>query len=51
MSEEKKCEHPSCKCHAREGSDYCSAYCEGAGTTLDIQCGCGHPACSVAQKV
>jgi hypothetical protein len=42
----KKCKHPSCVCNAREGSDYCSAYCEGQGTTPDLECQCGHPDCS-----
>lgn len=48
---EKKCAHPSCQCQAREGSDYCSTYCEGAGKTSEIQCNCGHPGCSLTAKV
>lgn len=42
----KKCAHPSCQCDAKEGSDYCSTYCEGEGHTADIVCNCGHPACT-----
>ncbi len=47
----KKCAHPSCKCTAREGSDYCSTYCEGTGSTPDLTCACGHPACSDTAKL
>jgi hypothetical protein len=46
MDKSKKCAHPSCNCQAREGSDYCGTYCEGAGKTQDVNCGCGHPACA-----
>ncbi len=42
----KKCAHPSCHCQARDGSDYCSTYCEGEGGTADITCNCGHAACA-----
>jgi hypothetical protein len=51
MAENKKCAHPPCKCQAREGSDYCSTYCEGAGNAPDIQCNCGHPGCSTTGKL
>jgi len=51
MAENKKCAHPSCNCHAREGNEYCSVYCEGAGTAPDIQCGCGHTECSGSTKL
>ncbi|MGH9942647.1 MAG: hypothetical protein ACRD9R_09875 [Pyrinomonadaceae bacterium] len=51
--EEKVCRHGVCNCAAEEGGDYCSPYCEGAGTTTndtvdeahEIICDCGHPAC------
>ncbi len=46
MAQNKKCAHPSCNCQAKEGSDFCSSYCEGAGKTPDIHCTCGHPECS-----
>jgi len=46
MASNKKCAHPACHCQAREGSNYCSAYCEGEGGTADIVCNCGHPACN-----
>ena len=40
----KKCAHPSCDCTVTD-TKYCSAYCEGAKDTVEIGCGCGHPAC------
>jgi hypothetical protein len=43
-----KCAHPSCLCHARSGSNYCSTYCEGEAETPDINCNCGHPPCTTA---
>ncbi len=46
MAKEKKCAHPACACQAKEGSDYCSTYCEGVAKTADIDCECGHPACA-----
>lgn len=48
MAQSKKCAHPSCQCQAREGSKYCSPYCQAAGTTVEIQCNCGHAECSAA---
>jgi hypothetical protein len=44
MAEAKKCKHPPCECAAREGSDYCGAYCEGAGSRYkfpfgEVNCG------------
>jgi len=51
MASDKKCAHPSCRCTAKEGSDYCSSFCEGAGKSPDIQCGCGHPACAAQAKL
>lgn len=45
MAESKKCKHTLCTCPAREGSDYCSAQCEAAGDTTDIECNCGHTGC------
>jgi hypothetical protein len=46
MADQKKCAHPSCNCTAKEGSAYCSTYCEGQSGTSDITCGCGHTTCS-----
>jgi hypothetical protein len=40
-----KCAHPSCNCPARDDSKYCSSYCEDAGDTTEIGCGCGHSGC------
>jgi hypothetical protein len=46
MADEKRmCAHPGCSCPADEGSKYCSAYCEGAGSTPEIDCNCGCPTC------
>jgi hypothetical protein len=45
MENQKKCAHPSCRCHAKKDSDYCSTYCEGGAKTADILCGCGHGDC------
>lgn len=45
MADTKKCAHPSCHCQAKQGSDYCSTWCEGEAKTPDILCSCGHPAC------
>jgi hypothetical protein len=45
MENKDKCAHPSCHCAAKQGSKYCSTYCEGEGQTADILCNCGHPDC------
>ncbi len=39
------CAHTGCSCPAREHSKYCSQYCEDAGATLELACGCGHAGC------
>ncbi len=41
-----KCEHVICTCMADEDSDYCSAYCESAGDSVELACNCGHPGCA-----
>jgi hypothetical protein len=43
--ERPKCAHASCTCPADEDSKYCSAYCEGKGSTVTIDCDCGCPTC------
>ena len=40
-----KCSHPACNCRAKEGSTYCSTYCETKADVTEIVCECGHPAC------
>ena len=50
METHKKCAHPSCRCSAKEDSDYCSTYCEGEAKTADIICSCGHGNCRDASK-
>lgn len=42
---EKQCENPSCTCPAQPGGKYCSASCEGSGSTIELDCDCGHEAC------
>ena len=46
MAEENKCKNPACSCPAQPEGKYCSASCEGAGGTIEIDCDCGHPECS-----
>jgi hypothetical protein len=41
-----KCAHPSCLCPVKQGSKYCSTYCEGEAETSDIRCSCGHSGCT-----
>ena len=43
--EGKKCAHPNCSCRVTAGETYCSAPCEGAAKTPEIDCMCGHPGC------
>ncbi len=45
MADKNKCAHPSCSCPKADDSNYCSAYCEGAGDTIEIACNCGHAGC------
>jgi hypothetical protein len=49
MAEEKErktCKHPACSCPVEGDDDYCSATCQGAGETLQIDCDCGHEGCA-----
>ena len=41
------CAHRGCHCARREGSKYCSQYCQDAGDTLELACNCQHPGCGV----
>ncbi len=41
----KKCANAPCDCAATDGSEYCSAYCEGAEESTDVVCHCGHAEC------
>jgi hypothetical protein len=46
MADEKvTCKNPVCGCAPNDGK-YCSASCEGTGDTIEIDCDCGHEACS-----
>lgn len=45
--DDKVCAHTGCTCSRREGSKYCSPYCEAAGDTLELACNCGHDGCGV----
>ena len=42
---EKQCKNPACTCPPQPDGKYCSASCEGAGKTIEIDCDCGHPEC------
>jgi len=51
-NEQPKCAHSACKCDAKPGEKYCSAYCaEVVDATASNQkheagrCNCGHAAC------
>jgi len=46
MADEEKCRNPVCTCKPQPGGKYCSASCEGAGKTIEIDCDCGHPECA-----
>jgi len=43
--EEEQCKNPVCTCKPQPGGKYCSASCEGAGKTIELDCDCGHPEC------
>jgi hypothetical protein len=43
---EKKCKNPVCTCPSQPDGKYCSASCEGAGKTVELDCDCGHPECA-----
>lgn len=45
MSDTKKCKHAGCTCMAREGSDFCSEFCEDAKDTTTLACDCPHSGC------
>lgn len=48
MADEEKvtCKNPVCSCSPQPDGKYCSASCEGAGKTIELDCDCGHPECS-----
>lgn len=39
------CKNPACNCPVENGEKYCSAYCEGTGDTIQLDCDCGHENC------
>jgi hypothetical protein len=43
--EARTCKNATCNCRVEDGAKYCSANCEGAGDTTQIDCDCGHPEC------
>ena len=45
MADDEKvaCKNPVCSCAPQPGGKYCSASCEGAGKTIELDCDCGHP--------
>ena len=44
-TDQNQCKNPSCTCPAQPGGKYCSASCEGSGSTIELDCDCGHEAC------
>jgi hypothetical protein len=44
--EKETCKNPVCGCAPPPDGKYCSASCEGAGKTIEIDCDCGHPECT-----
>jgi hypothetical protein len=47
MAEENEtCKNPPCSCPPSAGSKYCSTYCEGVGDIVELDCDCGHEACT-----
>ncbi len=47
MAEETEtCSNPPCGCAPSNDTKYCSAYCEGVGDTIELDCDCGHDSCS-----
>ena len=46
MAEENEtCKNPPCSCPRSSDSKYCSAYCEGVGDIVELDCDCGHDSC------
>jgi len=46
MSDEKEtCANDCCTCPRPADGKYCSAACEGAGKTTQLDCDCSHPEC------
>jgi hypothetical protein len=43
--EDNKCQNAPCTCPAPSDGKYCSASCEGAGKTIELDCDCGHTDC------
>jgi hypothetical protein len=46
MADVEKCKNPVCSCPPQPGGKYCSASCEGAGKTIELDCDCGHKECT-----
>lgn len=43
--DENTCKNAPCSCPAPDDGQYCSASCEGAGDTIELDCDCGHGEC------
>ncbi len=41
-----QCQNPVCTCPPQPGGKYCSASCEGSGSTIELDCDCGHEECT-----
>ncbi len=43
-----KCSHSGCVCVTEPGERFCGDHCEALDDTFEALCGCGHPACTLA---
>ncbi len=41
----KRCAHPSCKCEAKPGKEFCSDNCSSSQPSKGGKCQCGHSGC------
>lgn len=49
FADEAPCEHEICRCRVPEAGGFCSEGCsKQASANTGEMCGCGHPACALA---
>ena len=39
------CKNPPCTCPVDKGEKFCSVHCDSTGSTIQIDCDCGHDTC------
>ena len=44
--EQEECKNPVCSCPPQLDGEYCGVACEGRGHTIELDCDCGHDACT-----